>query len=160
MNYLIYIERAAENLQFFLWLRSYIARFDKLPEELKAIAPAISLEKLEAEQQSARPKSSAGKLGREAAALFREADFDAKDVAVQERAVISPFDDSDSADADRPHGPASPWADDTATVQSSTKRSSNFQQIAANAFEAADVKLQPCERALLHSSQSLQAFIS
>lgn len=39
MNYLKYIELAAENLQFYLWFRSYSKRFDELPESEKALSP-------------------------------------------------------------------------------------------------------------------------
>lgn len=39
MNYLKYIELAAENLQFHLWFRSYCKRFENLPENEKALSP-------------------------------------------------------------------------------------------------------------------------
>ncbi|KAK6336077.1 hypothetical protein TWF696_001646 [Orbilia brochopaga] len=40
MNYLTYVERNAENLRFYLWIRQYVQRFDNLTEEEKALAPA------------------------------------------------------------------------------------------------------------------------
>lgn len=39
MNYLKYIEHDAENLQFYLWAKSYIAKFDALPASEKALSP-------------------------------------------------------------------------------------------------------------------------
>ncbi len=39
MNYLIYIEQNAENLQFFLWYRDYVRRFELLPEKEKVLSP-------------------------------------------------------------------------------------------------------------------------
>lgn len=39
MNYLKYIERSAENLQFFLWFRDYSKRFEKLPLSEQALSP-------------------------------------------------------------------------------------------------------------------------
>ncbi|KAK2829840.1 hypothetical protein FQN49_007207 [Arthroderma sp. PD_2] len=39
MNYLIYVERAAENLQFYLWYRDYIQRFAALSESHWALSP-------------------------------------------------------------------------------------------------------------------------
>lgn len=39
MNYLIYIEHAAENLQFFLWYRDYTRRFHAAPASETALAP-------------------------------------------------------------------------------------------------------------------------
>ena len=39
MDYLIYVERAAEHLQFFLWFRGYLERFDALSASEKALSP-------------------------------------------------------------------------------------------------------------------------
>ena len=39
MDYLVYIEYNAENLQFFLWYRDYVRRFDALPEKEKVLSP-------------------------------------------------------------------------------------------------------------------------
>jgi hypothetical protein len=39
MHYLVYIERAAENLQFFLWYRDYSRRFFLLPHCQQELSP-------------------------------------------------------------------------------------------------------------------------
>lgn len=39
MDYLVYVEHTAENLQFFLWYRDYVTRFDALPQEEKNLSP-------------------------------------------------------------------------------------------------------------------------
>lgn len=39
MNYLIYIEHSAENLQFFLWYRDYARRFKEANTSDKSLAP-------------------------------------------------------------------------------------------------------------------------
>jgi hypothetical protein len=39
MDYLVYVEYNAENLQFFLWYGDYVRRFDALPEKEKALSP-------------------------------------------------------------------------------------------------------------------------
>lgn len=39
MNYLKYVEYSAENLQFFLWYRSYVARWSQLPENESKLSP-------------------------------------------------------------------------------------------------------------------------
>ncbi|KAK6087862.1 hypothetical protein SCUP234_01501 [Seiridium cupressi] len=39
MNYLIYIEHSAENLQFFLWYRDYTRRFEEAQTSDKSLAP-------------------------------------------------------------------------------------------------------------------------
>ncbi|KAI0577804.1 RGS domain-containing protein [Pyrenophora tritici-repentis] len=45
MNFLKYIELSAENLQFFLWYRDYVKRFDNLPETEKILSPEWTGEK-------------------------------------------------------------------------------------------------------------------
>ena len=39
MDYLVYVAHDAENLQFFLWLRDYTARFNSLKKEERALSP-------------------------------------------------------------------------------------------------------------------------
>ncbi len=39
MNFLLYIENSAENLQFYLWFRDYVKRFEQLPENEKKLSP-------------------------------------------------------------------------------------------------------------------------
>ncbi|RMZ71284.1 regulator of g signaling superfamily [Pyrenophora seminiperda CCB06] len=45
MNFLKYIELSAENLQFFLWYRDYVKRFDMLPETERVLSPGWTGEK-------------------------------------------------------------------------------------------------------------------
>nr|OQO23857.1 hypothetical protein B0A51_08256 [Rachicladosporium sp. CCFEE 5018] len=49
MNYLKYIEYSAENLQFFLWYRDYVARFENLPASEQALSPEWTQAQAEAE---------------------------------------------------------------------------------------------------------------
>lgn len=39
MDYLVYVSRDAENLQFLLWLRDYTRRFEELPQSEAALSP-------------------------------------------------------------------------------------------------------------------------
>ncbi|KAG0645317.1 hypothetical protein D0Z07_8832 [Hyphodiscus hymeniophilus] len=39
MDYLLYIEHAAEHLQFFMWFRGYVKKFEFLPRSDKALSP-------------------------------------------------------------------------------------------------------------------------
>ncbi|KAF2712131.1 hypothetical protein K504DRAFT_464228 [Pleomassaria siparia CBS 279.74] len=55
MNYLKYIERAAENLQFFLWYRDYTKRFNALSDKEQALSQPWLKENVEPETQ---PRSS------------------------------------------------------------------------------------------------------
>ncbi|CAI6339526.1 unnamed protein product [Periconia digitata] len=79
MNYLKYIELAAENLQFHLWFRSYCKRFDDLPETEKALSPVWYQEHAEAETPNLRKKT----VDPVAAAIFKGTDF-ASDPTVSE----------------------------------------------------------------------------
>jgi hypothetical protein len=39
MDYLVYVEHNAENLQFYLWFKDYVARFEALSPSEKALSP-------------------------------------------------------------------------------------------------------------------------
>jgi hypothetical protein len=39
MDYLVYVEFNAENLQFYLWYKNYVRRFNALPDEEKDLSP-------------------------------------------------------------------------------------------------------------------------
>jgi hypothetical protein len=41
MGYLVYIEHSAENLQFYLWYRDYIRRWNALPASQRALSPKM-----------------------------------------------------------------------------------------------------------------------
>jgi hypothetical protein len=43
MNYLIYVEHSAENLQFYLWHQNYVKRFEEAPTSDRALAPEWTL---------------------------------------------------------------------------------------------------------------------
>jgi hypothetical protein len=41
MDYLVYIEHSAENLQFYLWYRDYVRRWNALPASERALSPKM-----------------------------------------------------------------------------------------------------------------------
>ena len=41
MDYLVYIEHSAENLQFYLWYREYVRRWNALPASQRALSPKL-----------------------------------------------------------------------------------------------------------------------
>lgn len=41
MDYLMYIEHSAENLQFYLWYRDYLRRWNALPASQRALSPKL-----------------------------------------------------------------------------------------------------------------------
>ncbi|MCJ1360753.1 MAG: hypothetical protein MMC33_010762 [Icmadophila ericetorum] len=141
MNYLIYIERAAENLQFYLWVKDYTKRFSELPEKERALAAPWVNEKNDWEnaRASATPKS----MNPEAAAIFKDTDFAGPRVDVKE-CPPNPFHTppATSHREDSISNSDCVWQDDGSTLQSSTTAKS-YHKKAAAAFESADVKLQP-----------------
>jgi len=74
MNYLKYIEFSAENLQFFLWFRDYVKRFDQLPKSEQGLAPVWSAEQAEADAAANTSKPSA-RANREVAEALKGTDF-------------------------------------------------------------------------------------
>jgi hypothetical protein len=80
MNYLIYIERSAENLQFFLWYRDYVTRFEAVPESERLLAPEwTAAQEEEAVGQIQKEIASKQRRGPQPAAdIFKGTDFDEK----------------------------------------------------------------------------------
>ena len=141
MNYLIYIERAAENLQFYLWYKDYVKRFTALPANEKALAQEWSQK--DGELQNKEVNTTAPKaLSRETADVFKGTGFAVpKHVA---EAKNDPF--STPPRTPNGHRPSvttseTGWSDTSLTVYS--PRATTYQKQAGDAFEGADVKWQP-----------------
>ncbi|KAI1772734.1 hypothetical protein F4818DRAFT_425373 [Hypoxylon cercidicola] len=93
MNYLLYIEHAAENLQFFLWYRDYVERFNDANTADTEVSPewtqamenetVAKIQKDAIEKMKGRPKI--------ATAIFKGTDFEkgAADVVVENRNLFS-----------------------------------------------------------------------
>ena len=141
MNYLMYIEFAAENLQFYLWFRDYVKRFNALPENVKSLARPIDFEKQDFDTM-AGPKSPRMPkvISKEVATVLSGTDFATPGVNSEKNA--NPFEVTETPEEDM--STVSPWEDDMSTLKS-TKRT-DHRSLAANAYEAADVKVQPCKR--------------
>ncbi|KAK1758645.1 hypothetical protein QBC47DRAFT_147831 [Echria macrotheca] len=79
MNYLVYVERSPENLQFFLWYRDYVQRFSEAKTADVALAPPWTKE-MEEEADMRFQKEQAEKLRKEvktpALAIFKGSDFE------------------------------------------------------------------------------------
>ena len=146
MNYLIYIEHAAENLQFFLWYRGYSQRFADLPEGERRLAPEWTVEQAEAEALATQNNTNSTKLvSAETAAVFKDTDFAPPMSSVVE-VKGNPFNTPPRTPTKERESFAhsdNGWSDNASTINSSYK--SSHQKKAAGAFEAADLKLQPCE---------------
>ena len=139
MNYLLYIEFAAENLQFYLWFRDYVKRFNASPESEKTLAPAVDPEKQDFEAITSPKSSKMPKaVSREVASVLSGTDF-ATPGSNSEKAV-NPFEVADMPDN---ASGGLPWEDDVSTLKSSKR--TDYRSLTANAYESADVKAAPCE---------------
>jgi len=76
MNYLIYVEHSAENLQFFLWYRDYVNRFNMAPSNEKQLAPEWTVA-MQEETRARLQKENTEKMRKEphAAQIFQGTDF-------------------------------------------------------------------------------------
>ncbi len=146
MNYLVYIEHAAENLQFFLWYRDYTKRFSEQPANERALAPIWSVEQAEIDAQGRTgPAPLKQQVSADTAAVFKGTDFAPPSASVVE-VKGNPFntpprtpnnDRASTAPTERA------WSDNASTLHSTTNKS--FHSKAVGAFEGADLKWQPCE---------------
>ena len=152
MNYLVYIEHSAENLQFYLWYRDYLKRFNELPPNERALAPEWSAEQAELDAQAIQgtpgPKQ---QISAETAAVFKGTDF-APPIASVVELKGNPFgtpprtpNGAQSRESVAPSERA--WSENGSTLNSNTDRS--FQTRTAGAFQGADLKWQPCEHPIL-----------
>lgn len=142
MNFLKYIELSAENLQFFLWYRDYVKRFNALPESDKVLSPEWTGETNNAND----PKPSPLLYSTEAATILKGTDF-----ATEGRRA-----ESDKAASDPFHTPPrTPSSFDQAAAGSldfNSESRSGFKidhaQRAAGAFDHAGLKWKPREYGL------------
>lgn len=139
MNYLVYVEHAAENLQFFLWYRDYEKRFRSATTSDISLAPEWT-RPMQDEAVAKIRKDNVDKMRPEvdASKIFQGTDF-------EKQAQDLPLPKGGN-DADPFATPPSKSLDhDTASVQHtiSTSNSSQHQQ-AAEAFHSAGAK-QPCK---------------
>ncbi|KAI1447353.1 hypothetical protein F5Y02DRAFT_415908 [Annulohypoxylon stygium] len=67
MDYLVYVEHDAENLQFFLWFCGYVEKWSQLPESERERSPAWGVGK----RTNVRPHSRSERLGESADKLNR-----------------------------------------------------------------------------------------
>ncbi|KAI1379987.1 hypothetical protein F4677DRAFT_300957 [Hypoxylon crocopeplum] len=78
MNYLLYIEHSAENLQFFLWYRDYVKRFDEASTSETRLSPEWT-QAMEDETSAKIQRDAAEKMRRKPKAvnaIFKGTDFE------------------------------------------------------------------------------------
>lgn len=151
MKYLTYVEHAAENLQFYLWLRDYAERFDKLSANEKALSPKVPARIMDlhpgpkAHSPGARPGNYVAKLLSEAFPGRNPASR----LAILSPTKANPFDTP-------PQTPASPGVssyelEHTAIAPFSLSESASLnkidhKEVASEAFQSVGMGWQPCMR--------------
>lgn len=140
MNYLKYIEHAAENLQFFLWYREYTRRFEALPGNEKTLSPEWTLEQAETEALAAQTQPRAyPTFNPETTAVFKDTDF-ASQPRIAESEKANPF-----------HTPSRTSSGESKRIENGLPHPSSdlstrsaYQRKAEGAFDDAGLKWQPC----------------
>lgn len=142
MDYLVYIEHNAENLQFFLWYRDYERRFNALPEMERALSPEWVPDTKEIPNLAKDPEKEATKAKRNTIKAMMENGYDSKGAALftEDREVAVPEDRHTSI-----------FKDDGSTIVASISEVTATPSTAEVTAQAG-LKWQPCESILLNSS--------
>jgi hypothetical protein len=153
MTYLLYIEHCAENLQFYLWYKDYVHRFDKLPEREKELSPESKakpgLEGLEEPSPVHRNAKVTKDVQRFVNKLF--ATHGSKEGELEEPRPVwtsggdtgetSPFLTPPGSIGNGSYGGITPFAYSGAV----SLNAMDHKQVSTEAFEGVDVKWQPCQ---------------
>ena len=140
LNYLKYIELAAENLQFYLWLRDYTKRFNELSENEQALSQPWTKEDSERENQSRQKQ-----LSPDTAAIFNGTDFhNGASARVAESEKQNPFFTPPGTPNDEMKRDAGASLDSyEGSLTFGGKKDHNDR--ATGAFQGAGLKWKPCE---------------
>jgi hypothetical protein len=147
MDFLVYIEHDAENLQFYMWYKDYVKRFFQLPESEQVLAPEWTPEQAQAEKQALEKEKLPKKVPVEAAAALKGTDFDPNSKVGDNG--YNPFNtpprtpshaEYESSLNGSSNG-ANGWSEQGSTLRSGA---TDHTKRTANAFEAVDA-LQPCK---------------
>jgi len=161
MNYLLYVEHCAENLQFYLWYRDYVERFEKLPEREQKLSPEYSPAAETMPPPPAALRGSESPKVTRAVQRFVNNAFATESTKSLNGGLSEPppswnpeaeSKDNSSPFLTPPGTPLSPKtgvSSDDATPQFSYSGNPslsgvNYKQVAAGAFEGVDLKWQPC----------------
>lgn len=145
MDYLVYIEYNAENLQFYLWYKDYVKRFEALSEKEQALSKPWVPENNEVPDLVKKDEKAEKKKSRRiipGTVKENEAGYDANGVVV--------FSD-DQETAINPNTRMSLVKDNASTFSGTT--AATVAPSSAEAYAQAGLKWQPCK---IHSFQTLQ----
>lgn len=137
MNYLKYIERDAENLQFYLWFRDYKTRFANLPDSEKSLSPEWRNDLPHTDTAGYRSNIPSKRMTPETTEVMKAFDEEYGNKKLEE---VNPFNGSRESTATN-HDATST---DTRAQSTTISTESGFSQKAQQAFEEAGLKWQPC----------------
>lgn len=138
MDFLVYIEHDAENLQFYLWYRDYVKRWAQLPEREQALAPIWTSQQAQAARNEGMTEKSNGKINNsEAAKILKGTDFDPKAKKTNNDASTpNPFNTPPRTPSNEGRESMAPstvgWSEDASTLGNSMV---HHEKKSANAFE-------------------------
>lgn len=141
MDFLKYIEHSAENLQFYMWFKDYIKRFEDLPANERALSPEWTQAQEEAEVANFRNQLKEKPLVVEGNAILRGQDMAPAPVSSQSEGK-NPFGDS-QADLEEKHSLESAEPPRTGVAGTIGTMKTNWSKDASTAFEEAGCKFQP-----------------
>jgi hypothetical protein len=144
MEFLKYVEHSAENLQFYLWFKDYVKRFEALPENERILSPEWTQAQEETEKASYRAQLKQKPLAVEAKEILKSQNLEVgTETPVSEK--NDPFNDARNASlpASRQENSVAASMDQSVTGFQSMK--SGFSRGAEAAFEDAGCKYQPCK---------------
>lgn len=150
LNYLMYIEHAAENLQFFMWYRDYKQRFEQADTTDLPLAPEWTQAQHDASMQAAQLQATATKKRQlQAVEISKGPSVVAKEDCVTILQARDPFSTPpctppEEEDAGRTF--AQPWNSAVRISEQSSayhRDPNSYKQEAMDAFHAAGLK-QPC----------------
>lgn len=131
MDFLVYIEHDAENLQFYLWYRDYVKRWSELPQREQALAPEWTSEQAQHARNEAMTEK---KLNGDAAQILKGTDFEPKVKKTGD--APNPFSTPPRTPSHEGRDSMAPstvgWTEDGSTLGNGM---GNHQKKSANAFE-------------------------
>jgi len=133
MNYLKYVELAAENLQFYLWYRDYIRRWGDLPDREKALSPEWKPKTA----TGVSPSANGLNLSPEAVTFFKDTGF-ANDSRTNVSEKANPFATPEDTKHETEYYDEFTPGDNKGGLPNHTKR-------ALNAFQSVGLKWKPCK---------------
>jgi len=157
MNYLKYIEHSAENLQFFLWYQDYSARWNKLPESDKVLAPEWTQAQAQA-AEAERGTNASTRLSRiepGIASVLKGSDFADGEIKVSTVQKSDPFGTPTHTSEDEKRDMMSDYG---SSNDNSLDDSAAHRTAASQAFEDAGMMVKPCKSPSRARSKSFSGY--